>query len=53
MITLRSNIQLTVKPEEKNRGKNQRKQITLKELLTSSHNFPKIKTVNLKTERAH
>jgi len=33
--------------------RNQRKQITLKEHLTPPHNFTKIKTINLKTERVH
>lgn len=39
-ITHWSNIQLTVEPVETNRGEKKRKQITLKELLSSPHNFP-------------
>lgn len=72
MISLRPNIQLIVRPEEKNRKKskkeNYRKNKTNPKLKTQNPNqtntkqnqlcspppnFPKVKTMNLKAEKAH
>ena len=72
MISLRPNIQLVVRPEEKNRKKSKKENYWKKQnktklktqnpnqtntkqnqLCSPPSNFPKVKTMNLKGEKAH
>jgi len=53
MITHWSNIQLTVEPVEKNREKEKGSKLLQKNSSSLLTIFPKIKTMNLKTERTH